>query len=427
MKKVVLILLIGMSYQALYAGGFQVVLQGVRQTSMGNVATAIPDAASIFFNPGALAMLENNVVSAGVSPVLARVSYQDAEPFFTEARTDNPPSLPFFFYAAFGFGPENQDGIKRLKGGLGVFTPFGSTVRWEDGWIHQTNLRELSLRAIYIQPTLSFMLNDYIGIGAGLDIVLGSVYLQRAIADPTTGNFAKVEFEGNAETALGYNLGVFVKSPDGFSIGINYRSRVNANVKGGNVNFDLAGTSQTFQNQFAVLNPEIAANNNTTRFDATLPLPGVLTVGFAYSNDKFTIGTDFRYTQWNAYRELRFDFADPINGANTSVSQRKYQDAVAVCLGAEYSLTDALKLRAGTYYDFSPVPDGYMTPETPDANALGLTFGLGYNIGNLSINAGYLFVNREQRSQFAATDANSINGTFKAQAHVPTIGISYSF
>ncbi|WP_038030169.1 OmpP1/FadL family transporter [Thermonema rossianum] len=418
MKKLVLSLLVGASSFAAYAGGFQVVLQGVRQTSMGNVATAVPDAASIFFNPGAVAMLEGNVVSAGVSPIISRISYLENEPYYAEAKTDNPVSLPFYLYAAFGFGPENENGVKRLKAGIGVFTPYGSTVKWEDGWPKQTYLRELSLRAIYIQPTVSFMINDYIGIGAGLDVVLGSINLKRGIADPTTGNFAEVDFTGTAETALGYNVGLFVKSPDGFSFGVNYRSKVMSEVKEGDVTFDLTGTSQTFQQ---------SAQLQNTKFSSSLPLPGVLTVGFAYSNDKLTVATDLRYTQWSAYEQLKFEFQDPVGGATESVSKRKYKDAITVGIGAEYGVTDALKARVGAYYDFTPVPEGYMTAETPDANALGLTAGLGYSLGNLNINAGFLFVNKEKRSQLAATDANTISGTFKTQAYIPSFGVSYNF
>jgi len=418
MRKLVLSLLVGASSFAAYAGGFQVVLQGVRQTSMGNVATAVPDAASMFFNPGAVAMLEGNVVSAGVSPIISRVSYLEHEPYYTEAKTDNPVSLPFYLYAAFGFGPENANGVKRLKAGVGVFTPFGSTVKWEDGWAKQSYLRELSLRAIYIQPTVSFMLSDYIGIGAGLDVVVGSIELKRGIPDPTTGNFAEVKFSGTTETALGYNLGLFVKSPDGFSFGLNYRSKVTSEVKNGDVTFDLTGTSQTFQQN---------ANLQDTKFSSSLPLPGVLTLGFAYSNDKLTVATDLRYTQWSDYKQLKFEFQNPIGGATQSVSKRKYKDALTLGIGAEYGVTDALKARIGAYYDFTPVPQGYMTPETPDANTLGLTAGLGYSLGNLNINAGFLFVNKEKRSQLAATDANTISGTFKTQAYIPSFGVSYNF
>ena len=49
-----------LSSSVVFAGGFQVNMQGVRQVAMGGSSTALAyDIASIFYNPGALAKTAN--------------------------------------------------------------------------------------------------------------------------------------------------------------------------------------------------------------------------------------------------------------------------------------------------------------------------------------------------------------------------------
>ncbi|MEM9981441.1 MAG: outer membrane protein transport protein [Bacteroidota bacterium] len=401
------------------AGGFQVVLQGVRQTSMGNTAVGqAADASSVFFNPGAMAMLGDNVVAAGGSFISSNIAYSGA---FGSAESDNPLSTPFYFYAVYGVGADGAEGTgKKLKLGLGVFTPYGSTTEWPDQWVGQAYLRSLSLRSIYVQPTVAYQITDKLGFGAGLDIVFGGVSIVRAI--PTTnidGENAEIEFEGDAEVAVGFNLGLYYKPIDQLSIGLNYRSEVETNVEGGDVTYTGLSSTVAASGQFP-------ANN---RFDASLPLPAVLTFGVGvYPTEGLTLAADLRYTFWSAYEELRFDFEQPIAGSNENVSARNYEDSFTLSVGAEYAATDALMVRAGGYYDWTPIPDGYMTPETPDANTVGLTLGLGYTFAEkLVVDAGVLFVIREERENDAAPDANTLSGTYETRAVVPSIGVAYLF
>ena len=59
-----------------------------------------------------------------------------------------------------------------------------------------------------------------------------------------------------------------------------------------------------------------------------------------------------------------------------------YKDAFIIRAGAQYHLKENLFIRGGMYYDMSPVKDGYLTPETPDANRIGLSMGASWKIAN---------------------------------------------
>src|SRR5690554_4287618 len=102
MKKQILILFGMLSLGgSVMASGFQVLLQGNRETAMGNVGVGLrPEASSIFFNPGALSMMTRNSVSVGVSGIFSHNSYyaSDVPNSNYTANTDNPMGTPFHVY-----------------------------------------------------------------------------------------------------------------------------------------------------------------------------------------------------------------------------------------------------------------------------------------------------------------------------------------
>ena len=412
MKKTILTFLAATLFSgSVWASGYQVLLQSNRSTAMGNIGVGLrPDPSSINFNPGALAMMRGNGVQVGANLIYANIAYQ---PFGSNDvfRTDNPTGTPFHLFAAFG----PQEGP--LKFGLGVYTPYGSSVVWEDEWEGRFNLTSLSLRAIFIQPTVSYAITESLSIGAGLIYSTGGVNLQRDIDVLfSDGSYGSAELDGSA-SGWGYNLGVYFAPNDMFSLGVNYRSRVNMEVSEGTATF---------------IAPETAYNTGvlprSTTFTSSLPLPSYLTIGAAFRpTEALTLGFDVSRAGWSAYESLRFDYADPVRGEATTEEARNYKSSYTYKLGAEYRVIPALNIRAGAYYDQTPVQEGYLTPETPDSDAIGLTAGFGLNLGeNFVADFSFLFINRQQRDNISIFE-DGLDGTYKAQAVIPGLSLTYKF
>ena len=131
-------------------GGYQVRLQGQKQTGIGLIGTPFAyDASSIFYNPGALALYEGKFsVSAGVSGIFSNATFQKMGTNY-QANTDNPTGTPFYAYLAYKF----KD---MIAVGVGVYTPFGSSSQWDDDWAGRYLIQNISLSAIYIQPTIAY-------------------------------------------------------------------------------------------------------------------------------------------------------------------------------------------------------------------------------------------------------------------------------
>lgn len=395
------------------AGGFQANLQGQKQIGMGHAGTGLSlDQSSIFFNPGALAHLRQNGIQLGVSGLTAKIAYRNLAPGISEAYTDNPLSTPFQVYAS--FGQEESP----LRFGIGVYTPYGSSVKWGNQWEGRFGLNELSLQAIFIQPTVSYRITDKLGFGAGLIYATGSVNLQRSLPlIDSNGQESGIELDGGAH-GYGYNLGVFFQATEKLSIGLNYRSQVDMKVEKGDVLFRLPGASV------------IAPNFSATQFDAELPMPANITLGVGFKpTDKLTIAADLQRVQWSAYESLRFDFNGNVGGPGltSSESARNYEDVFIYRLGLQFQSSETVTLRAGAYYDQSPVQDGYLTPETPDADSRGVSVGLTLALSEkIDLDASFLYVNKKQRTD-QGNLSGGVAGTYKSVAYVPGVGINYKF
>ncbi|MBO0358305.1 outer membrane protein transport protein [Hymenobacter sp. BT186] len=395
------------------AGGYQVTLAGQKNNGMGGVGVGLSlDQAAMFYNPGALAMVRDRGVQVGVNFTLARNAYV-AEGGSQQRELRNSTVTPFNLYA--GFGPAEG----KFRAGIAVYTPFGSKLQYANGWEGRTSLTDITLESIYVQPTFSYAITDKLSIGAGLMILAyGAVNLQRDIALPDS--FGHIELDGKAEKKLGYNAGIFFKPSEKLSVGISHRSKIDAQVKGGDVTF--SNISSSFASRF-----------EATKFDASLPLPATTSLGIGVMpNENLTIGLDVNFVQWSAYRVLRFDFDKQVNGNTFSESKRYYQDALTFRVGGQYKLTSGLTVRAGGSYDATPVKDGYVTPETPDNDRVSGTLGASYSFGKFGLDISGQYISIKKRTQTAQELLNNgttdrIAGTYKTNIVIPGLGLNYNF
>jgi len=404
MKKILLSILLAVPILG-YSQSFQVNLQGQKQIAMGGAGTGVAlDEAAVFFNPGAVSFLKQNGVQAGISPIFLKTSFRETGSNITEHNKDKL-ATPVMGYAVFG-SPAG-----RLRFGLGIYTPFGGAMHWQENWTGKYTVTSLDLQAIYVQPTLSYKITDQIGIGAGLVYSQGKVDLRRAV--PLTlsnGETATAKLKGDTHD-FGWNAGIYLETISGVSIGITHRSKVNARVKDGDATFSV---------------PDALISSFPTKFTASLPLPATSTIGFGfYPSEKTTIVFDANWVHWNQYKELAFDYDNNSRIADTK-SPRNYHDAAALRLGIQNQATTRLVLRAGVGYAFTPVGKGYVTPEVPDADRLLLSAGIGYKASErFAVDFSFLYENVKTRSE--NNIETNLSGEFKTLAYIPGISLTYKW
>jgi long-chain fatty acid transport protein len=293
--------------------------------------------------------------------------------------------------------------------GIGVYTPFGSSASWDEDWAGRYLIRDISLSAIYIQPTVAYQHKGKFGIGAGFVYAIGSVELNKALPYSET---SMVKLEGNTSN-FGFNAGIFYKPTDKISIGVDYRSQIMMKMEGGDATFTVP----------SALSTSVPATN---KFDAELPMPGNLDFGLAYAfNDKFTLAAEVNWIMWSTYESLDFTFEESGDLLN-STNPREYKDTWIPRIGGQYKLNDMFTFRAGFYYDNSPANEKYFTPETVTLNTLAFTLGATITpIEGLDIELSYLELHGMEAEKTYEPD--NFSGTYKTMTAIPGIGISYRF
>lgn len=391
------------------AGGFQVNLQSVSQAAMAHCGAGLAfDASVVFFNPGGLGLAPGSA-TLGVTPIFPRITYLAPSPDTYTTHNEETVSTPFNGYIS---GKVRLGEDHHIAGGLGVYTPFGSRVLYADDWKGQFALREISLKAIFVQPTLGWSYKDKLGIGLGFVYAAGDVLLRRAMpVQFTDGSYGEARLSA-AGRGIGFNAGVMYKLTEQVTLGASYRSSVRFEAQDGQAEFEVPSA--------------LAEYFPSTTFTGAISLPATATVGGSYAlNERHTFALDVNYVFWSIYDSLNFDFAENTDKLDDLKSGRNYHDSFIFRAGWQGRMSDRIVLRGGITYDMTPVPDGYLTPETPDANKLAISGGVGVSLGNFRADATLMWV--EGAKRYDINQETNFGGTFKGRAFIPGIGITYTF
>ncbi len=392
-----------------FGAGFQLNLQGLRQLAMANTGTAWPwDVSTIFYNPGGLSRLDGMQAYANINFVMPSIKYVQTPTGGYSAETKAQTFTPFNLYVGGTLKKHNKIGV-----GLGIYTPFGSGTKWDDNWQGRYINRSIALESYFIQPTVSYKINEKISVGAGFIYALGHVNIQQALpVQFANGNDGSGTLDGKAN-GVGYNLGIQVKPIKKLSVGITYRSQVKMTVDNGNATF--------------VVPTSLAAEFPNTNFSTKLHLPGVFTLGVGYQfTPKLVVLADVEMTGWKVYDSLIFDYKTNTDQLADTHTPRLYQNTTAIRLGANYKVINSLSVMAGLAYDPSPVKDGYVSPELPDANRYVATVGATFSpIKKITILAAMEFVSSDKRD--ATFLPANFSGKYQSTAFTGGIGFAYHF
>jgi len=430
--------------QTLFAGSFGIPMQGQRYVGMGNIGTGLSlDAATIFYNPGGLAMLEQKgSISLGVSTSFLKNEFTSDT--FRDASADNPISTPFHLYASYKINDQ-------LAVGLGVYTPYGNSVDWGTEWSGRYLIHSIDLEGIYAQPTISWRPFEKLSIGGGPIIAYGHIKLSRGqylttfLGDNPDGT---VTLEGST-IGYGFNVGAMYQITDKLQVGLRYLSKVQMEIDGGDADFN------DFQPLFSDLEPPIVQNFDTpdtmNSFSSSLPLPSKTSLGISYEfSDDFRMGLDVTYVGWGAYDSLIIEFEneEEFEAAGNATSfppdsrePRHYDNTFIVKLGGEYDVSDVLTIRAGLSYDQTPIQRNLYTPETPDNDKLGASVGISVSPTDwLTIDGSFAYLyGIEQEFSYEPSsdvsglysdhpyDGNTFRGKMKTDVFLPGLGVTMKF
>ncbi|MBD1208704.1 MAG: outer membrane protein transport protein [Ignavibacteria bacterium] len=406
--------------RSIQAGGFQLNEHGARAMAMGFAVASTDgcDVSTIFYNPAGLPFLRDGFsLMIGITPLLPQATFTGP----TNLNRSSTTSMDLWAFPLPHLYAAYKVPNSGLAFGLGVFVPFGAGTSWNENWTGRNLALRTYLQTITVNPTIAYaFLDNKISIAVGGTYSHGSAELRQRVPNFGTEPFLNLKGEGNV---ISWNAGLVLEPVKGLKIGAAYRHNINMKYDGkATFTTDAAGT----QALPAGLNNLFADGPGGT----ALNLPFDLRTGISYRfSEKFMMELGFDYVGWSSYDTLRIRF-DKLPGAPSRsgevINPRNYYNTPTFRLGTEYIASETLKVRGGAFYDVVPVEARYTQPILPDANRIGITAGVGFNLtDNLIMDASYMFVYGLQREVTGSTFG--FDGIYNSWANALSVSFSYRF
>jgi long-chain fatty acid transport protein len=404
------------------AAGFAIFEQGARGMGFAGAFTAqARDPSAIFHNPAGIAFLKGQQVYVGVTGVHPSSDFVGTEPFpgpsaFETGDVGILPVPNLYYTNTF---------TERLSFGVGIHAPFGLETAWADPDVYTGRFisQKASLSGIAINPTVAYKLADRLSVGAGIDVRLSKISLQRRVplVDPFAQQVidaAQVDLDSDMATGIGFNLGVLARLDDEWSVGASYRHKVTADYTGEGVFTLLPTGNAQLDARVAVAVPPGAVPVETS-----ITFPGFASAGVAWSPGDWTLEGDVNWYQWSTFDQLTLDFTrDELD----TVIEEEYTSSWQFRFGAERRLDATWAVRGGYFYDQSPAPTESVSPLLPDADRHGFCLGGSWTRGGLRLDAASWYIVSPSRST-EGVSRDRYDGTYESSALTFGVNLGYSF
>jgi len=447
LRNLFLILCMSLLAIQLFAGGFALTGVGSRATSMGGAFRGLSDDPSaMFWNPAGLGFMNENSFSLGGTFILPTSSWDPTGtavpqvPGFEATEYEAETSLRMF-PTAFLTMTKNS----RIKYGLGVYVPYGLGTTWDayklptqspagplvysDGFPDEEMMS--SIAVIDVHPTIAYQILPNLSVGAGLSAMYGMIDIAQVKFNPQLGAmypFVPITSDlSGSGIGFGANMGVMFKPTWCMSIGLSGKLPSTIAMEGdATVNLWQPASIDTLGNPVP---PQKLGG--TSDIDADLKLPAEIGIGIASTRiPNLTLTLDYAYTMWDRLDEVVIEMKDPaqVLGTTESVLVFDWENTHRVSMGAEYSM-GVNKLRAGMFYDQSPIPESTQIPTISDiSDKISANIGWGREFGRIGVETNLQWVMFSER-EIKDTDATANNtpGKYNTNSISGNLGLSYKF
>lgn len=435
----------------LFAGGFALTGVGSRATSMAGAFRGLSDDPSaMYWNPAGLGFMNENSFSLGGTFILPSATWDPSGtpltgmPGYEEEEYEAEKSLRMFPTACLTMTKES-----RFNYGLGVYVPYGLGTTWDayelpsqspmgpmvysDGFPEDEMMS--SVAVIDVHPTAAYKILPNLSAGAGLSLMYGMIDIAQLKFNEDLGAtymYAPITSElSGSGMGFGANMGLMYKPTRCLSIGISGKLPSEIAMEGdAEVYLWKPASVDSLGNPVAPV--KLGGKSD---IDATLKLPAEIGIGLASTRiPNLTITLDYAYTLWERLDEVKVEMKDPaaVLGTTESILLFDWENTHRVSFGMEYALA-CNKIRAGVFFDQSPVPEETQIPTLSDiGNKLSFNLGWGRDFGIFAVETNVQYVTFPEREvDTVALDANNdpsnVLGVYNANSISGNIGLSYRF
>ncbi len=383
-----------------YAGNVDTFGIGSKATALGGAYAAYADGPfAVYYNPAGLTQVKRPMISVGgeiMDPTLKVYNYKatdlggnKVDPYGKDI-SDTSPDLVVPFA---GFVIPLND---RFTFGFAAYTPYGLHVKFDSNPLVNpgayNNFDSYYMRMV-VTPTIAYKISDKLSVGFGISIGKSYSGNERRIYAPGTSLHNKI-IKGNMMDPINYsyNIGVLYKPIKQIALGLTYRSRTHTN---------FTGTVET---------------EGVQRVGASVVIdhPDQVQAGIRYMpTDYLSFEVDFLWTHWDLIHQYTLHFNSPLTIINSKEQTfyRNWKNTKEFKFGAEWKASKLLTLRAGYYYDPSPIPTDTFDMVWPDGNKETYCFGAGLDFGHFSVDAAIQYI-KATGKRYVRGDSEELNSSY---------------
>jgi long-chain fatty acid transport protein len=351
------------------AGGFTVREQSAygQGTSYAGVAAG-GSLSSMFWNPATMTQvpgMQSESVLTGILPYSAHTpgpgSTLAGAPFFYGGTGDTgDDALVPSSYSSWQVTPN-------LWLGLSINAPFGLSTSFPDLWAGRDFAAgSTSLKTYNATPSVAYQINNWISVGAGVQIEYATANLTKGLGFTPTNQF---NLNGTG-WGYGFTAGVTLTPTPNTTIGLGYRSAINQKIDGA---MSLPGGF-----------PFVAPFSTPGSVSTTINMPDVVSLGLRQRlSPQWVVMATAEWTNWSRIGTSTVtqpNGAVALVGLNPVTLPFQFEDGWFFSVGAEYQWNDKLAVRGGVGYEKSPVTDQVRMPLLPDNDRYWLSVGATYRL-----------------------------------------------
>jgi long-chain fatty acid transport protein len=399
------------------AGGFRLADQDAFATGRGEAFVATADNASaVYYNPAGLTQIEGGNLRGGIYAIDVDCSYRPLNTAPNKGHTynieDHLAGVPQMF-GSYTFEEP------RISLGLGIYAPYGGSVRWPNDTGFRTIATEASLKYYRISPVVAVQVAPGLSIGAGAMIDYADMDLEQGLRPSWTPLVNYFRFKSHG-WAPGYNVGVLWRAHEKLSLGATFRS---------STPFHLEGQTEFDQP------PVLARSQRPASADLTFPMTAV--VGLSYRpTPKWNIEFDADYTDWTSFGKMMVhQTAPPYPLHATTPVNLGWDSSWMYELGVTRYFEHGWHASAGYVFSESSVPNKYYTPLASDMDRHFFSLGVGREWEHLSVDLAFQFGYGPERtitgskppSQPGLFSGQNADGTYDFMSHAIMLTVGWRF
>jgi long-chain fatty acid transport protein len=417
-------------------------------TSFAGVAAGGASVSSMFWNPATITQAGRGLTIEGDATIDS--PHADITPLAATSPTgvNLTPlggSSDLFDKASFVPSAYAVYGLNNgISFGLAFNSPFGLKTQPNALWSGMFYSQESNIKDINATPTVAWKINNWLSVGAGVQIQYFKVRLDSAFpGSGVTGPFPFLAPLGPDELSLrgdawgyGYTLGATITPTSWTTIGVGYRSGVDQKTNGDI--FRPAFVAPVVVPPFGLVPVGLPAAQ--VNFSATVPLPGSVTASIRQkiTNSLTLLGT-VEWTNWSRLNTV--PIATPVLGLIPGIPTQLsfgWRDGWMYSGGLEYQCGRYIALRTGIGWEQSPITDQTRSPRLPDADRLWVSAGATYKWNeqfSLDLAYTHIFLKDNTAINISAASGNPVFdprlGTFIGTASpwvdIFSVGLRYHF